>query len=77
VILNFSKDFKSPIYSMLFLQTVLTNLVLTKSSDPKRHVIAFTELIFAGFWVCHTDLSRGEIAIAAFPPTPALTYPPP
>jgi hypothetical protein len=27
--------------------------------------------------VCHTDLSRGEIAIAAFPPTPALTYPPP
>ncbi len=39
---------------MLFLQTFVTNLVLTKSSGPKRHAVAFTVLIFAIFFVCYT-----------------------
>ncbi len=44
---------------MLFLPTFMTNLVLTKSSGPKRHAVAFTALIFASFCVCHTGLSGG------------------
>ncbi len=41
-------------------------------------MIVFSELIFAGFWVCHTDLSGGggEIATAAFSPTPSSHLPP-
>jgi hypothetical protein len=42
---------------MLFLQTIILNLVLTKSSGPKCHVVALTMMIFAGFCTCHTDLS--------------------
>jgi hypothetical protein len=34
----------------------MTNLVLTKSSGPKRHAVAFTVPIFVGFSVYHTDL---------------------
>jgi hypothetical protein len=42
----------------------MTNLVLTKSSGPKCHAVAFTAPIFAGFCVYHTDLSgRGEGAV--------------
>ncbi len=37
----------------------MTNFVLTKSSGPKSHAVAFTALIFAGFCVCHTGLSGG------------------
>ncbi len=39
---------------MLFLQYFMINLVLTKSSGPKRHTVAFTAPIFAGFCVYHT-----------------------
>jgi hypothetical protein len=46
---------------MLFLQYIMINLVLTKSSGPKRHAIAFTAPIFAGFCVCNTDLSGGGV----------------
>ncbi len=45
---------------MLFLQTFMTNLDLTKSSGPKCHPVAYTALIFARFCVCHTDLSGGR-----------------
>jgi hypothetical protein len=41
-ILNLSKALP-----MLFLQSFMINLVLTKSSDPKRHVVPLTALIFA------------------------------
>ena len=44
---------------MLFFQAFMTNLVLTKSSGPKSHAVAFTGPIFAGFSVCHTGLSGG------------------
>jgi hypothetical protein len=44
---------------MLFFQVFMTNLVLTKSSGPKSHAVAFTGPIFAGFSVCHTGLSGG------------------
>jgi hypothetical protein len=44
---------------MLFLQTIKINLVLTKSSCPKRHAVAFTAPNFASFQVCHTDLGGG------------------
>jgi hypothetical protein len=44
---------------MLFLQAFMINLVLTKSSGPKGHAVAFNAPIFAGFCVCHTDLSGG------------------
>jgi hypothetical protein len=44
---------------MLFLQYFMMNLVLTKSSGPKCHTVAFTAPIFAGFCVYHTDLSGG------------------
>jgi hypothetical protein len=37
---------------MVFLQYFMINLVLTKSSGPKRHAVAFTAPIFAGFCVC-------------------------
>jgi hypothetical protein len=39
----------------------MTNLVLTKSSGPKRHAVLLTAPIFAGFCVHHTDLrGRGQ-----------------
>ncbi len=44
---------------MLFLQYFMINLVLTKSSGPKRHAVVFTAPIFAGLCVYHTDLSGG------------------
>ncbi len=43
--------------SMLFLQYIMINLVLTKSSGPKSHAVLLTAPIFAGFCVRHTDLS--------------------
>jgi hypothetical protein len=61
---------------MLFLQYFMINLVLTKSSDPKRHAVSLTAPIFAGFCVHHTDLGRGgTVAIAAFPPPLAASSP--
>ncbi len=36
---------------MLFLQTILINLVLTKCSGQKWHAVMFSALIFAGFCV--------------------------
>jgi hypothetical protein len=42
--------------SILFLQYIMTNLVLTKSSGPKSHAVLLTVPIFAGICVCHTDL---------------------
>ncbi len=46
---------------MLFLQYIMKNLVLTKSSGPKRHAVLLTEPNFAGFCVYHTDLGgRGQ-----------------
>ncbi len=44
---------------MLFSKIVMDNLVLTKLSCPKGHAVAFTAPIFVGFFVCHTNLSRG------------------
>jgi hypothetical protein len=41
---------------MLFLQYFMINLVLTKSSGPKRPAVSLTTAIFAGFCVHHTDL---------------------
>jgi hypothetical protein len=41
---------------MLFLQYIMKNLVLTKSSGPKSHAVLLTAPIFAGFCVCHTGL---------------------
>jgi hypothetical protein len=41
---------------MLFLQNIIINLVLTKSSGPKSHAVSLTALIFAGFCLRHTDL---------------------
>ncbi len=42
VILNLSKALP-----MLFLQSIMMNLVLTKSLGPKRHAVSLTALIFA------------------------------
>jgi hypothetical protein len=56
---------------MLFLQTTMINLLLTKFSGPKHHALALTGPIFVGFCVCHTYLSGGgggAVAKAAFPP---------
>jgi hypothetical protein len=62
---------------MLFLQYFMINLVLTKSSGPKRHAVLLTVPIFAGFCVHHTDHGGGgTVAIAAFPPPPAAPAPP-
>jgi hypothetical protein len=67
---------------MLFLQYIVTNLVLTKSSGPKSHAVSLTDdfrlpPIFAGFCVYYTDLSGGgPVAIATFPPPPAPPAPP-
>jgi hypothetical protein len=44
---------------MLFLQYIMINLVLTKSSGPKSHAVLLTAPIFAGFYVGHTDLDGG------------------
>ncbi len=60
---------------MLFLQYFIINLVLTKSSGPKCHVVSLTMPIFANFCVHHTDLGGGTVAIALFPPTPAASAP--
>ncbi len=43
---------------MLFLQYIIINLVLTKSSSPKSHAVLLTVPIFAGFCVCHKDLGE-------------------
>jgi hypothetical protein len=61
---------------MLFLQYIMTNLVLTKSSGPKRHAVLLTAPIFAGFCVHHTDLGGGGSSYSSFPPTPGGTRPP-
>ncbi len=46
---------------MLFLQYIMKNLDLTKSSGPKRHAVSLTMPIFAGFCVHHTGLGgRGQ-----------------
>ncbi len=44
---------------MLFFLIFMPIFVLTKSSGPKSHAVAFTALIFDGFCVCHTVLSGG------------------
>jgi hypothetical protein len=50
---------------MFFLQPFITNLVLTNTSCPKCHAVASTVPIFAGSFVCHTDLSGGGgVAVA-------------
>ncbi len=63
---------------MLFLQTTMINLLLTKFSGPKHHALALTGPIFVGFCVCHTYLSGGggAVAKAAFPPPLATPTPP-
>ncbi len=43
---------------MLFLQYIMINLVLTKSSGPKRHAVAFTAPILP-VSVCITQISVG------------------
>jgi hypothetical protein len=45
---------------MHFFKNFIINLVLTMSSGSKRHAVAFTTSIFAGFCVYHTDLSKGR-----------------
>ncbi len=45
----------------------MTNLLLTKSSCPKRHAVVSTTLILDGFYVCHTDLSGGEGVLNTHP----------
>jgi hypothetical protein len=55
---------------MFFFQTFMTNFVLTKSSGPKSHAVAFTALIFAGFCVCHTGLSGGGEGAGLYVPVP-------
>jgi hypothetical protein len=44
---------------MLFIQSIMINLVLTKSLGPKRHTVLLVGPIFASFYVCHTDLGKG------------------
>jgi hypothetical protein len=43
---------------MLFLQTFMINLVLTKFSGPKHHAVGYTVPICACFYVCHTGPSE-------------------
>jgi hypothetical protein len=43
---------------MFFFQTFVTNLVLTKSSGPKRHAVAFNASILP-VSVCITQISVG------------------
>jgi hypothetical protein len=62
---------------MLFLQTIITILVLTKSSGPKLHAVASTAPIFARFYVCHTDISGGGSSYSNFPPPTSCPYPAP
>jgi hypothetical protein len=46
---------------MLFLQYIMTNLVLPKSSGTKHHAVLLTAPVFTGFCVYHTDLvGRGQ-----------------
>jgi hypothetical protein len=61
---------------MIFLQYIVINLVLTKSSGLKSHAVLLTELIFAGFCVSHRSWWGGPVAIAPFPPPPAVPPPP-
>ncbi len=63
--------------SMLFLQYIMINLVLTKSPGLKRHVVSLTAPLFAGFCVYYTDLSGGASSYSSFPPTPGCTAPRP
>ncbi len=61
---------------MFFLQYIIINLVLTKSSGPKSHAVSLTEPIFDGFSVYTQILvGVGAGAIAAFPPPPAAPTP--
>jgi hypothetical protein len=64
---------------MLFLQFIMINLVLTKSSGPKRLAVSLTARILP-VSVCVTQIlvgGGGAVAIAAFPPPPAATNPHP
>jgi hypothetical protein len=63
---------------MLLLQTIMINLVFTKSSGPKHHAVLLTGTIFAGFCVCNKDLGgEGVSSYSSFPPTPAAPAPHP
>jgi hypothetical protein len=62
---------------MLFLQTIIINLVLTKYSGPKRHAVVLTGLIFAGFCVSQRSQWGGGSSYSSFPPTPSRTCPQP
>jgi hypothetical protein len=63
---------------MLFLQYIMINLVLTKSSGPKRHVVVLTAPIFAGSCVSHRPLwRRGAVAYQLSPHPPAAPTPRP
>jgi hypothetical protein len=55
---------------MLFLQYIMINLVLTKSSGPKSHAVLLTAPIF----VCVTQILGGMASsYSNFPPTPPAT----
>ncbi len=60
---------------MLFLQSILINLVLTMSSGPKYNAVLLTAPIFASFCVYHTDLGGGVggSSYSSFSPTPGRT----
>jgi hypothetical protein len=45
---------------MLFVPTIMINLVLTKPSGPKRHAVAVTVPIFAGFSVSQRSQWEGS-----------------
>ncbi len=64
---------------MLFLQTIMINLAVTKSSGPKCHAVALTVPILP-VSVCVIQIlvrGGGAVAVAAFPPPPAAPAPPP
>jgi hypothetical protein len=67
-ILNFPKDLEALL--MLFLQTIIINLVSTKSSGPKRNAAALTMPIFA-------HMSHTSQWGSSFPSTPGRTRPHP
>ncbi len=69
---------------MFFFQTFMTIFVLTKSSGPKSHAVAFTALILPVF-VCVTQVSQGGRLLIPirvgrgkiYPPQPMTHTPPP
>ncbi len=62
---------------MLFLQYIMINLVLTKSSGPKSHAVLLTTPIFAGS-VCVAQILVGRgSSNSNFPPTSDRTRPHP